>query len=242
MSKKSSTQCYLCGKFGKTTDDHIPPKNLAPKNSNLEFIHGPACAECNNKLSHEESKFRDFLAVACSGLGIVEADNAFEAFQRSLNRNTLGRAGRPPKDLVRIWEGIRQQDIYTARGNIYLGKTITISPAHDINIEAVLVKIARGIHYAHSRVVVPNEYEKRAALYNTVPYPDELHRMPLAGNIGDFFQYRGGWLSEDRKSGLWYMCFYKKLIGLAYFCPPGLMPEFEANQANLRSIGEDTAQ
>ena len=79
-------QCYLCGKIGKgMTKEHVPPKFISPKSPNSEFAYVSVCADCNNSNSHEENKFRDFLATAGAFKGNKSADDAYAAMKRNFN-------------------------------------------------------------------------------------------------------------------------------------------------------------
>jgi hypothetical protein len=187
-------------------------------------LYAYACSECNNQLSHDESKFRDFLAVTCPSDTIPEAKDAFEKFKSNIQRNELGRAGMPHKDLTRIIQGIDNKDIYTPN-NIYLGTVSTIRPGPDIDIRAILLKIARGLHAVHANEIIPPTYEQAACLYgHSGPYPplEHIDKAHVLGNVGNFFHYRGGWASEDPKACIWYMMFYNHLIGVAVFGRPRL--------------------
>ncbi len=63
--------CYLCGKEGIVTDDHVPPSCLAPQADDSIFYKLPAHKSCNNAFSVHESRFRDFV-VAASNDGVRE--------------------------------------------------------------------------------------------------------------------------------------------------------------------------
>jgi hypothetical protein len=52
-SKRRGT-CYLCGKEGIMTDDHVPPRCLAPRANNSKFYKLPACETCNKALTVQE--------------------------------------------------------------------------------------------------------------------------------------------------------------------------------------------
>ena len=218
MSKKTSSQCYLCGKVANTVSrDHIPPKNIAPKSSNALFQYAPACTECNQKFSHEESKFRDFLAILRSGSGIVAADDAYAALSRSLARNADQRAGMPHKDLLRIMEGIGEREIYTPNG-IYVGTARVISPASDINIPSLLIKVARGLHYVHCQTIIPNDYSMEGHTIRRIP--EIVSELPIVGGAGDFFHYRGCRVDVNPQAGIWFMAFYQAVFGMVYFDDP----------------------
>nr|HET6905104.1 hypothetical protein [Ktedonobacteraceae bacterium] len=59
----------------------------------------------------------------------------------------------PHKDLVRILQGMGKKDIYTPN-QIYLGTAPTISMAPDINIQGILLKIARGLQVVHTGEII----------------------------------------------------------------------------------------
>src|SRR5713226_7641875 len=85
MKSERKGICYLCGRESILTDDHVPPDCLAPKANDSIFYKLPAHETCNNALSVQESRFRDFV-VAASKDGIPEAHDAFEKMQRNFSR------------------------------------------------------------------------------------------------------------------------------------------------------------
>ena len=221
MAKKKLSQCYLCGIAATNlTDDHFPPKCLSPKSADSEFAMILACKRCNKKYSDEESKFRDFVATAGSGRSLIAADEAYKKMKRNFARNQIGRAGRPHKDLVRLTKNIKYKDLYTPSGRIYLGSSYVITPPKDLDLEGVLLKIARGLHFLYTGAVIPNNYIKHAVLIEKIEYPELYEETKIRGRAGDFFHFRGGWAREDVKSGLWYMVFYKRVGAMAWFLNP----------------------
>lgn len=221
MKKNRIGQCYLCGAVGKMTKEHVPPKFISPKSPNSEFAFVSVCASCNNSNSHEENKFRDFLATAGAFKGSKSADDAYEAMKRNFMSNSVARLlfGRPSKDLLRIVQNIRRKDIYTPAG-IYLGTQSIIMPPKDVAWESIIVKIARSLQFLFNGKVVPSNYIMHAQLIDKIDRPDLYEKAHQAGHAGDFFHFKGGWAKEDPKSGLWYMMFYKKLGAMAWFINP----------------------
>ena len=218
MSKKKLSQCYLCGIIETgLTIEHLPPKCLSPKSADSEFATISACQNCNNKYSHEESKFRDFVATAGSGRGLIAADEAYGAMKRNFARNPIGRAGNPHKDLIRLIKNIKRRDFYTPSGKVYLGSSNVVTPPDDLDLEGVLLKIARGLHFLYTGAVIPDDYIKHAVLIEKIEYPELYEETNTRGRAGDFFHFRGGWAKEDIKSGLWYMVFYKRVGAMAWF-------------------------
>lgn len=230
--KPEAQVCYVCGQYrNSVTDDHVPPKFLAPENPRSDFQFAPACRDCNNQFSHLESKFRDFLAVCCGNAGVKEADDALAAFTRNVQRNPPKDIRIPQKDLARVMEGVRTADAYSP-GGIYLGKVPTIRPSAEVDVSTVLVKIARGLHYVHTGEIVPASYQMAGQLYHELPYQEILSGLPAYGQASDFFHYRGGASAEDPRAGVWYMIFYRKVFGFALFCPS------KERLAELREMGK----
>lgn len=213
--------CYLCGKDGIVTDDHVPPRCLAPQADNSIFYKLPAHESCNNALSVHESRFRDF-AVVASKDGVREAEDAFENMQRNFRRRgNKEQIGFLNKDFFRLYENIEHREGYTL-GGIYLGSVVGIKPAPDLDYKSVLTKIARGLHYHHNREIIPDNYD----IYADFVFSDfERHaaymqHLNVLEQMGDFFVYRGTSAKDEPKSGIWYMCFYRSVIGMVGFRKP----------------------
>jgi hypothetical protein len=220
MSRKSSQQCYLCGKWANSsTRDHVPPKSLAGDVPGIQFITLSACRGCNVKYSSHESRFRDFLAVIGSNLGIAEADGALAAFQRSVSR----RPG-PNRDYNRIQRAIGWQEVYTT-SSIYLGTAPSISIPSDLDVESILIKIAQGLHYFHTRQIIPSGYVKQGVLvqpHRLPPLWDQVE-WPFVGQTGNFFSYQGWKNPETIDCAQWLMLFYQRALGVVTFYDPVTM-------------------
>lgn len=217
MKKKRIGQCYLCGTIGKMTQEHLPSQCLSPETPKSGFFFVPACSNCNNKYSHEESKFRDYLVTASAGKGNKSADKAYQAMRRNFMRNPIGRVGRPHKDLIRIVKNISKKDFFSPDGKIYLGTGRIISSPDDLDIESVLIKIVRGLHFLHTKEIIPSSYIMHAKIIKHIEHPELFEDAKIKGKVGDFFHFRGGWAKEDNKSGLWYMLFYQTIGAMAWF-------------------------
>lgn len=220
LKKNKIGKCYLCGRVGEMTEEHVPPKFLSPESSRSEFAFVSACESCNWDSSHEESKLRDFLATAGSGRDVKSADDAYKTMKKSFERNPIGRAGRPHKDLVRIIKSISKKDFYSPSGRIYLGTANIINPPKDLNVEEAMLKIARSLHFLYSGEVIPREYIKHAILIDKIEFPELYKEAKTSGRAGDFFHFRGGWAKQDSKAGIWYMLFYKRIGVMAWFISP----------------------
>ena len=58
---KKTRLCYLCGKPGADTKDHIPPRGIFPKFPSGQLITVPAHKECNNQFSKDDEWIRNFI-------------------------------------------------------------------------------------------------------------------------------------------------------------------------------------
>ena len=58
---KKTRLCYLCGKPGADTKDHIPPKGVFPKYPSGQLITVPAHGKCNNQFSKDDEWIRNFI-------------------------------------------------------------------------------------------------------------------------------------------------------------------------------------
>src|SRR5260370_23143504 len=221
MAKGKNTRwgiCYLCGEEGLLTDDHVPPDCLAPKANDSKFYKLPAHETCNNALSVQESRFRDFVVVASNG-GIREADDAFENMQRNFRRKgNKEQIGFLNRDFFRLFKNIEQREGYTP-GGIYLGRVVGIKPAQDLDYKSVLIKIARGLHYHHNGEIIPNNYD----IYADFVFSDferhaaHMQHLNVTEQMGDFFAYRGSSAKDEPKSGIWYMYFLRSVLGVVCF-------------------------
>lgn len=224
MTKGKNTHrgiCYLCGKEGIVTDDHVPPDCLAPKANDSAFYKLPAHETCNNALSVQESRFRDFV-VAASKDGIPEAQDAFEKMQRNFSRKgKIHQPGFLNRDFFRLYQNIQLREGYSP-GGIYLGPVAGIRPAQDLDYKSVLIKIARGLHYHHNGEIIPDNYDMDGGFIfsDFEKHAAYMQQLNVTGQMGDFFAFRGAPAYDEPKSGIWYMYFYKSVLGAVGFRKP----------------------
>jgi hypothetical protein len=209
--------CYLCGVIPETeglTADHVPPQGLSPLSPNSDFLLLPAHKSCNNKYSDQEEKFIAYLAYVCSGTGIASADAAWTAAERGFKRNDIGRAGAPSKDLLRLVENSAPAESFSQHG-IFLGSARFCWPPKDVDMELIVGKIARGLHYHHAKTFVPETWKITVELRSQSP--EYTLQAPIHNHLGDFFAYEGGY---DGSGSLWYMCIYRQAYALVCIDDP----------------------
>jgi hypothetical protein len=229
--------CYLCGQESELTDDHVPPKCLAPEANNSIFYYAPACRPCNEALSIHEERFRNYLVFFAPD-GVPEHESAFQAMMRAFKKGKEKRGGIPNRDYYRIASNISVVNAFTDDGR-YRGMFVGIKTANDMKYRDVLIKIARGLHYRHTEQVIPQEYRMYAKLIeNPLEHLGIIQQIgdfgtSVAGAMGDFFLYAGLYDSGDRKSGIWYVWFYQSVLACVQFGRPK-----EGRPARLLSIAD----
>ena len=183
------------------------------------FKRVPAHPACNESYSHAESKFRDFLAIAGGSTEIPQTVGAWHAMRRNFARNDL--SPRPNKDFARVRSAISVQPLFVGSSSIYLGHAAVITAPDGLEQERVLLKLARGLHYLHSPSpdfrIVPQGYQMVADFVEAPTDPVVWEMLPIYGNAGDFFEFRGGYSDADPRTSMWYMRFYKRLLAVASF-------------------------
>lgn len=208
--------CYLCGVIpaeDELTIDHVPPHGLSPNAPQSDFLFLPAHKSCNNKYSSQEERFIAYLAFVSAKAGNVSADAAWETVERGFKRNEIGRAGAPSKDLLRLVENSVPAE--TFRSGIYTGTTRFCWPSKEIDVELVVRKIARGLHYYHTKIVVPETWKITVKLGQLSPL--YIIQAPIHAGVGDFFAYQGGY---DESGSLWYISFYRQAYALVQIDDP----------------------
>lgn len=64
MNNRKNRLCYLCGKEGADTKDHIPPRGIFPLKPKGQLMTVPAHRECNAKFQTDDELFRNIIIAA----------------------------------------------------------------------------------------------------------------------------------------------------------------------------------
>jgi len=152
LNKKQYSKkcCYICGKFGANSKDHVPPQGIylkELKNIGNDLMTVPAHSQCNGGFSKDDEYFRFFLSIpsywtnetarklwkskVISGLHKLEA--------------TIFR-----KSLLSLMEPV---EIKTKSG-IILGKSEQIKIDAE-RIDRIIERIVRGIYYYETKTIMP---------------------------------------------------------------------------------------
>ncbi len=129
--------CFLCGREGADTVEHVVPRSLYPGPLGDDAITAPAHEACNQTTARAEETFRNHV-----GLGATERENpVFEAALRSLGR---GRAAGLRAEFVRHMQPAE-------RGGGFIGMNAD-------RVLWVLAKIMKGLVYeATGEILKPRD-------------------------------------------------------------------------------------
>lgn len=151
MSDQSGQICYLCGESieGKSSDDHIPPKQFYPKeireNKNLNLQLAPSHEQCNNAYKDDEEYFYASLYP------LVEKHNPEIA--ATILRDFARRCKNPqmPAMLRKIFGDASG----TSQGGIILPVGVVEINVDLYKIQRIAGKIARGALFLSKEIYIP---------------------------------------------------------------------------------------
>jgi len=107
-------KCIYCGNDANTKD-HIPPRNIFPKNIRQKLISVPSCLACNRGSSADDEFFRMFVTGFSSEHSSI-AKNIFEG--------EIKRAAKERPALVRAFLGKMKPLVIKSPAGLYLGEAI----------------------------------------------------------------------------------------------------------------------
>jgi hypothetical protein len=225
VKNKKIGECVYCGKMGKISNDHIPPKNLFPSPRPSNLITVPSCKECNQKASKDDEYFRLVLSMRHDTFEHPEVSRNFDKLLRSLQK--------PKKKGFRklLLNNLSPVDLYTPAG-IYLGKTGAYSVDMK-RVNSVIRRIAQGLFYKEKGRRLPDNYRVWVYCINDIinENPDllgtfvmkDIVSSTLQGNplaIGsDIFKYWCKFAIDEENSSALVLSFYDKVHFLALTMP-----------------------
>ena len=151
MSIKTNQICYLCGNQieGKTTYDHVPPKQFYPKeireNVDMNLQLAPSHEQCNNSYKDDEEYFYASLYP------IVKKNNPSMA--KLIFRDFARRCRQP--QMPAVLREIFSEASQTTQGGIKLPNGIVEINLDLYKLERIACKIARGILYLYEDIFIP---------------------------------------------------------------------------------------
>lgn len=157
-NKKSRNRiCYLCGKTGADSKDHVPPKGLLPAGSNdYQRITVYAHRLCNSNESEDEEYLRDLLLPEAIQYGFSDAEETYQKVWRAWSK---------PAGWKRYKEFMKTAIPLTTQtsSGIYTGKAVGVIP-DEKRVISVARKIVKGIVFYDASAIVPSSDIVVAAL------------------------------------------------------------------------------
>ncbi len=212
--------CVYCGTANPETRDHVPPRNLFPKQNRSNLITVPSCRSCNETASKDDEFFRVMVAGRLDAHDHPQAQKVFESIIRSFQRPQARGFAR------QVLDNLIDVDMYS-EGGAYIGQGVgykVVRTDYD-RLDLVTDRIIRGLYWDKFSVRLPNRctikcYENSRLEANVDPKKLEdlalifkplIERQPDAA-IGDgVFEY---WVerAEDNDFGsAWILRFYQRV-------------------------------
>jgi hypothetical protein len=221
---KNKKICVYCGKTGKISNDHIPPKNLFPSPRPSNLITVPSCKECNEKASKDDEYLRLVLFMRSDISDHPEVLKNKAKLQRSLQK--------PEQQGFRasFLNSLAFVDSHTPAG-IYLGKTNAFRVDMK-RINNVIKRITRGLFYKEKGRRLPDNYQVCCYIFdilNEHPYSlgiltmKDIITSTLQGKsstVGDdVFRYWCRFAIDEENSSAMVLSFYNRVNFLALTTP-----------------------
>jgi len=151
MQNKENKICYLCGKpiEGKSSDDHVPPKQFYPKeireSENLNLQLAQSHGQCNNNFKDDEEYFYTSLYPLVDKYNTEMAAKILRDFARRCQKPQT------PAMLRKIFSDASG----TTKGGIILPANMVEINVDLCKIQRIAGKIARGALFLSTEKHVP---------------------------------------------------------------------------------------
>ncbi len=198
--------CPLCGKNGVQHNgkryiarEHVPPRSLFIEGTS-DLITIPSCMECNNLTSHHDENFKISM-----GLYLGSFSPAFwQETRASLNKNEIRKAKRS-----HILENT--SPLLTKSPIGLWGHRVLVERQP---IDLVIRKIAKGLHWHFTNVVLSSEADVDIILFNQgqIIDPDTQKNFDQFGRkltvANGAFQAHYALVPNEDHASLWKFSFY----------------------------------
>ncbi len=197
--------CVYCGITLGTTTDHVIPSCLFIPPLPVPYPKVPACAECNNKKSKNDSYLRDMLVLDlyCSEHPVAKELMKGKVI-RSVEKN-LSEIGRAVKTRL------SRSPLYTGAG-LYLGDYPSI-PIEGERVNELIRTMIRGLYYDQLGKRLPDDYVFDIRRQDQI-YVNEVYEImnTLGANgpltLGSVFGCQYLFDAKDHGISSWYLWFY----------------------------------
>lgn len=199
-------QCYLCGKPGADTAEHVVPRCLYPGSKPVDMITLPAHRNCNEATSKDEEAFRNFLASALSpeNPGSALWDKTWKALHRPQAKGMQ----------TAFYRSILARSEVVDGEHKFIPEKATLQ---DERVHAVLAKIVKGLYQWKTGAYLPAE---------AIVWMFGMHTGPV--EVGERFQIHNvldiRWRQETRLTTFWNFGFHTTLWFSAITLPRAGFP------------------
>lgn len=219
-AKRKIGECVYCGKQKPLTLDHIPPKNLFPKERRENLISVPSCDDChgqNKQVSKDDEYFRTVL--------IQRNDVPDSPAIREIRDTTLRSLEKPFKSGFRnaFLKTTKYIELFT-KGGIYLGKGVSYQVDLD-RLNRVAERIIRGLFFHHKHYRLPNNYKVSALETTGIRLSSKEEALSIADTIKrtiagrraniidkEIFSYFFIFAEDEPNVSEWLLLFFRKII------------------------------
>jgi len=231
MARKKVGTCVYCGKVGRVTDDHIPPKNIFTgevRIPNLQLITVPACEKCNGQAAKDDEYFRLTLALRADVYDHPQVQQLLPIIWRSLKRPESAKFAKA------FGQSIGPVRLMT-RSGIDLGYKPGYKPNFE-RLHRVAARVVKGLffHVRGSRLpdthstcayAEPASVIEDRNVLNEILRMTQIVRQGRPTTIGDsIFTYWHYTVSDEADSVMWVFEFFEKILFIGWTCPKDQMP------------------
>lgn len=204
---KKTGICALCGKFGKFTKEHVPPKNLflKPRPNNSITVH--LCNKCNHSFHLDDEYFRVYISA-----GAQPGTKLWKLWKQKVVGSSFARSGglrgRLNDEHELLLEYATSNPLQAYDGSVLPEELLClVQPFEGNRINAVVEKIVRCLYYKHKSEVFNETLE-----VNDAPMTESILKDILStrsGEVGysDEFVYK--YTDYTKGQTLWRLVFYR---------------------------------
>ena len=204
--RHSSRLCYLCGKPGADSRDHVPPRGIFPRLPPGNLITVPAHKACNRAFSEDDETLRN---------DIIAASSRSKAGRRAWSEQVVPSFKKNPRarqDLldrcITLWAKDPQTGAFVRINGIR---------AEVSRYEREIARMTRGLFYHRFKIPLPQDWPIQ--VYKMLPPEKSVRDLKaLLAEYGlkprwrhvepGVFSYYYGVLDEDNRKGIAVMIFF----------------------------------
>lgn len=223
QNSKKAKLCYLCGKEGADSKDHVPPKGIFPKRYRQQLMTVPAHIECNAQWQQDDELIRNFIAIACYNNPQMKLYWKTH-IKRSFIRNPGARL-----ELLK-----RMRPVWAKRP---FGLGAIRTQGFQIEDELIQREVRRwykGIHYKKFNKPFSDKYQTSVQIWpNPKEAIQEFHEILSKSGIKpiwkrpipDVFSYCHMSTNEDDEGGICIFVFFNSLVFFAVSGPDDVIED-----------------